>query len=77
METIKVYIFYTSEGFTEDNQNKPTENCQILGWSKGKNSQEAFRNLLKENKYLEEIDFNEVMCQELVDEKVDYFLLRK
>ena len=74
---MKRFIFYTSEGFTEDKQNKPTENCQILGWSKGKNSQEAFRNLLKENKYLEEIDFNEVMCQELVDEKVDYFLLRK
>ena len=77
METIKIYIFYTREGFAEDNQHKPTENCQILGWSKGKNSQEAFRNLLKENKYLEEIDFNEVMCQELVDEKVDYFLLKK
>ncbi len=75
METIKIYIFYTREGFAEDNQSKPTENCQILGWSKGKTSQEAFKNLVKENRYLEEMDFDEVMCQELVNEKVYYFSL--
>ena len=75
METIKVYIFYTSDGFTEDNQNKPTENCQILGWSKGKTTQEAFKNLVKNNKYLEKMSFNEIMCQKLDNEKVHYFSL--
>ncbi len=44
---MKQFIFYTNEGFTEDNQNNPTENCQILGWGKGENSQEAFKNLMK------------------------------
>ena len=76
METIKIYIFYTREGFAEDNQHRSIENCQILGWSKGKTSQEAFKNLVKENKYLEEMDFDEVMCQELVNEKVHYFSLK-
>ncbi len=73
---MRLFIFYTKEGFTEDNQHRLTENCQILGWGKGKTSQEAFRNLIKENKYLEEMDFNEIMCQELVKNKVDYFLLK-
>jgi len=73
---MKQFIFYTNEGFTEDNQNNPTENCQILGWGKGENSQEAFKNLVKENTYLKEMDFNEVMCQELVDEKIEYLSLK-
>ncbi len=73
---MKHFIFYTAEGFTEDNQHKPVENCQILGWSKGETQQEAFRNLVKENKFLKEMDFNEIMCQELVNGKVYYFSLK-
>lgn len=73
---MRLFIFYTNEGFTEDNQHRLTENCQILGWSKGKTSEEAFKNLIKENKYLEEVNFNEIMCQELANERVHYFSLK-
>ena len=73
MGAIKSFIFYTTEGFTEDNQHKLIENCQILGWSKGETAQKAFINLVKENKYLDEMNFSEVMCQELASKKVHYF----
>ena len=73
---MKYFIFYTAEGYAEDNQHRPVENCQILGWSKGKTQQEAFSNLVKENKFLKETDFDEIMCRELVGDKVYYFSLK-
>ncbi len=75
METVKTYIFYTNEGFTEDRRNNPTENCQILGWGKGKTAQEAFINLVKENDHFKEADFNKIICQELTSDVVSYFYL--
>ena len=67
---MKKYIFYTSEGFSEDNNLKQTENCQILDWQEGRNEKEAFENFKKENP---EIKFKEILCQELADTKVYYF----
>ena len=75
MGAIKSFIFYTADGFTEDNSCNKIENCQVLGWSKGKTAQKAFINLVKENEYLNKMNFNEVMCQELSNEKVYYFSL--
>ncbi|MEW6526071.1 MAG: hypothetical protein AB1444_05315 [Spirochaetota bacterium] len=46
---MKTYIFYTSEGFTQDSNFEQTENCQILDWQKGNNEKEAFENFKKEN----------------------------
>lgn len=66
---MKKYIFYTSEGFTEDYKFRQTENCQILGWQEGKDEKEAFENFKKENLNLK---FKEICCQELVDGKVYY-----
>jgi len=67
---MKTYIFYTSEGFTADNNFEQTENCQILDWQKGKNQIEAFEKFKKENK---KIPFKNIKCQELASEKVYYF----
>jgi len=67
---MKKYIFYTSEGFTEDNNFNQIENCQILGWQEGKDEKEAFDNLKKENP---NINFNEICCQKLADGKVYHF----
>ncbi len=39
---MKKFMFYTSDGFTQDNQGKDIENCQILGWGKGKILNEAY-----------------------------------
>lgn len=73
---MKKYIFYTSEGLTQTPDNDDIENCQVIDWAKGKNSEEAFRNMKNESKHLKETDFDEVMCQELVNNKVFHFSLK-
>ena len=73
---MKIFIFYTNEGFTEDKHNRLTENCQILGWSEGKTAEEAFEKLLQENEYVKEWNFDNIMCQELVSDKIYYFSIK-
>lgn len=68
---MKKYVFYTSDGFTHNAKGNEIENCQILGWVIGKNANEAFEELQKENKSIK--DFNNICCQELANEKVYYF----
>jgi hypothetical protein len=68
---MKNYIFYTNEGFTQDSNGNEFDNCQILGWVRGNNPNEAFEKLKKENEHLEY--FQNISCQELADEKVYYF----
>ncbi|GAA0756948.1 hypothetical protein [Clostridium sartagoforme] len=50
------YIFLTAEGCTyqaKSNSDIPDiENLQVIGISKGENSQEAFYNLMNEQEYL-------------------------
>lgn len=67
---MKKYIFYTSEGYTENNNSEAVENCQILGWYEGNNEKEAFANFKKENS---ELKFQDICCQELANDKVYYF----
>ena len=67
---MKKYIFYTSEGFTQDSGEKEVENCQILSWQNGDNEKEAFKNFQKEHK---NINNENICCQELANEKVYYF----
>jgi hypothetical protein len=67
---MKKYIFYTSEGSTENNNLKQVENCQILDWQNGKDEKDAFINFKKENP---NIEFENICCQELVNDKVYYF----
>ncbi len=52
------YIFYTTEGFTQDPNGNDVENCQVLGKACGKNAEEAKRSLLKENPWIEEVEFD-------------------
>ncbi|MCK4905367.1 hypothetical protein KAS42_03895 [bacterium] len=66
---MKKYIFYTSEGFTENNNFEQVENCQILDWQNGKDEKEAFENFKKENP---SIDFEKICCQELANDKIYY-----
>ena len=67
---MKKYIFYTSEGFTENQNGENTENCQILGWQRGKDEKDAFK---KFQKNFNNINFKSICCQELASEKVFYF----
>lgn len=58
------FVFYTTDGFTQDLKNNDIENCQILGFAKGKNVSEAYNNLLLENNYLKNYSFNNILAIE-------------
>lgn len=51
------FIFYTTEGFTQDPNGNDIENCQMLGIAKGKDKVEAKDNLLKDNPWIIEAGF--------------------
>jgi len=69
------YIFITTEGYTfqpeSDSIDPDIENCQLIGFAKGKNPRDAFDNLIQENDYLLETTFDELICLEL--KHPDYF----
>lgn len=52
------YIFYTTEGFTQDPEGEEVENCQLIGRAFGNDENEAKNNLLKENPWLKEHSFD-------------------
>ena len=66
---MKFYIYITKEGYTSQPNNNNSEpdidNCQVIGFSKGNNENEAFKDLIKENKHLLNTSFNELRCIEL------------
>lgn len=72
---MKSYIFVTEEGSTyQPNSESPEpdiENCQVIGFAKGDNEIQAFQNLIEENEYLCETNFDEIICFELKNE--DYY----
>ena len=72
---MKSYIFITAEGYTfqpESTSIEPDiENCQVVGFAKGKDPQQAFQNLIKENSNLLETTFDELICFEL--KELDYY----
>jgi len=79
----KSYIFLTFEGntFQSDSESiePDIENMQVIGISKGNNSQMAFENLVKENSYLLETSFDEICSYELspnFNGSADYFSLK-
>ena len=66
---MRSYIFITTEGYTfqpESESIEPDiENCQVIGFAQGIDEKEAFENLLKENPYLSDTTFDELVCIEL------------
>jgi hypothetical protein len=63
------YIFITTEGYTfqpgSESIEPDIENCQVIGFAKAKDEQDAFQNLVRENDYLLETTFDDVICYEL------------
>lgn len=54
------YLFYTTEGVTFPRDiTADIENCQVLGYSKGKDKPKALQNLLIENPWIKESKFDE------------------
>lgn len=72
---MKSYIFITEEGTSyQPNSISPEpdiDNCQVIAFAKGKDENEAFINLKKENDYLFDTNFDEIICIELKHE--DYY----
>lgn len=68
---MKKYIFITMEGFTYQpianigDDAEEIENCQVIGFSEGKDPDEAFRNLILNNPYLKETSFDHIYCYQL------------
>ncbi len=77
---MKDFIFITFEGYTfqpnSESDIPDIENMQVIGFSKGLNSKEAFENLKTKNSYLLETTFNEIISIELKDKKFEYFNLK-
>ncbi|MCT7514144.1 hypothetical protein [Aliarcobacter cryaerophilus] len=77
---MKDFIFITFECYTfQPNSNSDIpdiENMQVIGFSKGLNSKEAFENLKLKSSYLQETNFNEIISMELKDKKFEYFNLK-
>ncbi len=68
---MKHYIFLTSEGQTfqpdSDSVEPDIENLQVIGFASGVNQEDAFKNLINENKPLSETKFDEIFCYPLGD----------
>ncbi|MGD2094066.1 MAG: hypothetical protein PVH77_03565 [Phycisphaerales bacterium] len=77
---MKSYIFITAEGYTYQPESESVEpdieNCQVIGFAKGEDSQQALQNMIQENKNLLETTFDELICYELknFDEKSYFYL---
>ncbi len=74
------YIFITTEGYTFQPSSEAiepeVENCQVIGFSEGKDERQAFENLVAESGYLLGTTFDEICCFELKDSTPrNYFYL--
>ena len=68
--TKKNFLFFTSEGFTYDGNNKKIENMQILGDGFGDDILEAFKNFKNEQKYLKDFSFKNVIAIQIVGDVI-------
>ncbi len=64
----KLFLFLTQEGVTYSSSSKiypDVDNFQVLGYGKGVTEEEAFDDFIKNNQWLLETDFNEVISIEI------------
>lgn len=68
--TKKNFLFFTSEGFTYDSNNKEIQNMQILGDATGKDIFEAFKNFKINQPYLKNFSFKNVMAIQTIGDVI-------
>ena len=68
--TKKNFLFFTSDGFTFDCNNEKIENMQILGDGFGEDIFEAFKNFKKEQAYLKDFTFKNVMAIQTIGDVI-------
>ena len=66
----KSFLFFTSEGFTYDDNNKKIENMQILGDGFGNDILEAFKNFKNDQKYLKDFSFKNIMAIQTIGDVI-------
>jgi len=76
---MKKFIFYTGEGYTfsplsEDENNPDVENFQVLGIEEGRTAKSAFNKLIKLNKWIKELGYNEVISEEIVGNVESFYV---
>ncbi len=63
------YIFLTTEGYTfqpsPDDELTEIDNLQVIGFAQAANADEAYKQLLLENPYLKETNFENIFCYQL------------
>jgi hypothetical protein len=76
---MKTFIFITAEGFTyqpgSELPEPDIENCQVIGFGRGKNIEEAFEDMICSNNHLLKTSFSEIIGLELKSEKRTYLSL--
>lgn len=68
---MKKYLFYTTDGFTQDASLQETENCQLLGIGLGNNIEQAFDDFLNENDYIHQQDYEKIMAYEVIGNPIN------
>lgn len=75
---MKQFLFYTDDGFTQDNDGKDIENSQILGWGSGIELNSAMENFKKNHKYLDEYNYEDIKAIEIItDTSEGHSLLKR
>jgi hypothetical protein len=71
---MKHFIFIASESFTyqpNSSESKPDiENCQVIGFGKGFEAEDALKNLVENNPWILDTAFNHVTAYELKSEEL-------
>lgn len=67
---MKKYLFYTTDGYTQDENSKNIENCQVLGFSSGLDERSAYDNLVEENPYLKRYKYSSIIAYEIIGEPI-------
>lgn len=69
---MKKFLFYTSDGFTQDIDGKDVENCQILGWGEGVDLESATQDFNVNHLYLNEYKYENILVQEMMTDNKNY-----
>ncbi len=64
------YIFYTSDGYTYDNNYQEANNMQLLGHGEGNDILEAFEHFKVNQSYIHKQGFSNVMALQTVGDAI-------
>ncbi len=63
------FIFLTTEGFTfqpgSETIDPDIDNCQVIGFGSGACARDSFNDMIKNNPWLEETNFDEIYCYKM------------